>query len=62
MKNLKDTQSVEESKELTKEQVEATKKIDLGLDADSSSDYSHQFKSMFDGFIYDADLSPLDYK
>ena len=62
MKNLKDQKTIEKSKELIKEQIEKTKKVDLGLDADSSSDYNYQSKSMFDGFIYEADLSPLDYK
>ena len=62
MTSEKDKQSIEKGKRLIKEQVEATKKLDLGLDADASSNPKQQPKSSFDGFISKNHLSSLDDK
>lgn len=62
MTSRKDKQSIKKSKKLIEDQVEETKKLDLGLDADKSSRYYPQSKSAFDGFINENDLPPLDDK
>ena len=62
MTNEKDKQAIEKSKKLIEEQIEATKKLDLGLDADGSSKHKHQPKSIFNGFINNEEGSSLDNK
>lgn len=62
MTSKKDKEAIKNSKRLMEEQVEETKKIDLGLDADRSSEPQHQRKSIFDGFIDKEELPPLDGK
>ncbi|MFC5284342.1 hypothetical protein [Pedobacter alpinus] len=63
MVNKKDKLDIEKAKQLIKEQVKATKKLNLGLDADASSSSEKPWiKSKFDGFINDDDLPPLNYK
>ncbi len=58
----KDKHAIQESKKQIEEQIEATKKLDLGLDADASSDSKQQPKSSFDGFISENHPSSLDDK
>ncbi|WP_017259539.1 hypothetical protein [Pedobacter arcticus] len=62
MTSKKDRQSIQKSKKLIKQQVEETKKLDLGLDADRSSEPQKQQKSIFNGFLNKEELPPLDDK
>ncbi len=58
----KDKQAIEKSKKLIEQQIEETKKLDLGLDADGSSKPNRKSKSTFDGFLNRENLSSLDGK
>ncbi|HET8829756.1 MAG TPA: hypothetical protein VFM79_10460 [Pelobium sp.] len=62
METNNDQKDIEKAKQLINEQVEETKKLNLGLDADGSTKNSAQRKSKFDGFINNNDLPPLDEK
>ncbi len=62
MRREKDTIAILNSKRLIQEQIEDTKKLNLGLDADSSSKSYRESTSRFYGFINQNDLSPLDVK
>lgn len=62
MTNEKDKMDIQNAKKRIEEQVESTKKIDLGLDADGSSAELYQPKSKFDDFINPVDLPPLEDK
>lgn len=62
METDNDQKDIEKAKQLIDKQVEETKKLNLGLDADRSSKKSAQNKSKFDGFINNNDLPPLDEK
>lgn len=62
MMSKKDKISLEEAKKRINEQIEETKKLDLGLDADGSSDKNKEKKSPFDGFINLIDQPRLDDK
>lgn len=62
MINENDKDSIQKGKKLIKEQIEATKKLDLGLDADASSNPDQKPKSSFDGFISESRPSSLDDK
>ncbi len=50
MISKQDKLDIEKSKKLKEEQIEETKKLDLGLDADGSSQPAQQSESMFAGF------------
>nr|WP_294894738.1 hypothetical protein [uncultured Pedobacter sp.] len=58
----KDKDDIQKGKKLIEEQVEETKKLDLGLDADGSSKGSQEPNSKFDGFINENDLPRLGDK
>lgn len=62
MISKKDKEAIQKNKKLIEEQVAATKKLDLGLDADQSSQQSPEASSSFDGFIKDVEPSPLEDK
>lgn len=62
MRREKDTIAMLNSKKLIHQQIEDTKKLNLGLDADSSSKYYHKSTSRFSGFINQENLPPLYYK
>ena len=62
MTNEKDKIDIQNAKKRIEEQIEATKKQDLGLDADGSSQSHQPSKSLFNGFINPDDSSSLDGK
>lgn len=62
MMSKKDKISVQEAKKRINEQIEETKKLDLGLDADGSSAKNQEKRSPFDGFINLIDQPHLDDK
>ena len=62
MEEEKDKLDIQKAKKLIEEQVEDTKKLDLGLDADGSSKRSVKPASKFSGFIDQESLSRLDTK
>ncbi len=62
MKTEKDKKAIQKGENLIEEQVQNTKKLNLGLDADSSSKHHHRSNSKFDGFINPKEPSRLDEK
>lgn len=63
MRHEKDMIDMFNQKKQIQEQVEATKKLNLGLDADSSSNRNRRESiSRFSGFINPKEISRLDEK
>ncbi|HEX7367254.1 MAG TPA: hypothetical protein VF273_09165 [Pelobium sp.] len=58
----KDQKDIQKARELIKQQIEDTKKLDLGLDADGSSIRDSKTRTKFEGFINQNEIPRMEDK